>query len=209
MTTNTSPWRKWIIAVNFALLATGIGLSSHLAVRIDEKRNGPISGYTNFSAAVRQLQSDRLSSYIPVTSPNFYGRNVPRDLFTQSRLYRDRLELWADTSKRNSPDWAGLAAVGIIDDSGRGDTLVFGTLNPCSPTHGREPKVSDTIRAEFTEQACLFDDHLEIQIGWMHLETVGVATERMVANGLCKRGKWGGCAFDDTPPATYSVYPRR
>jgi hypothetical protein len=85
----------------------------------------------------QEFQQLPAGSYFNVSVPSYY---MMTDVFTKSRLYADRLEMWADPSRRNEKGYqiaqglghlGGQLAGGGIEGKG-GVFHIMGRLNPCT-----------------------------------------------------------------------------
>jgi hypothetical protein len=173
--------------------------------------NSPNNAYRN-SLTFREFQQLPDGSYFNVSVPTFKHVN---GVFTKSRLYNHRLELWVDTALKGTKPYELGKGLGVIGDGtnesfagradGQGETFDFDTLNPCSPLRQRPELVNgyetvglEKIYVEQTQTICLEDNRLVVRhtIYLEFLDTDGSVLDLaagMRKKGTCIPGKKGGC----------------
>jgi hypothetical protein len=164
--------------------------------------------YESFAEAIQDIQANGDdTTYLPVSIPEYGGK---RGVFTQSRLYRDRIIFIADTQLRGSQQWTTLVGLGWVKNEQYGTGIVYeyDKLNPCSDMKSVGEKHLPTLRVEQTRRICLEGNRLNA-VETVYAEFVGGSNDAMIAAGICRRGKWGGCILmTEKEPFVWSVVPR-
>lgn len=179
---------KWLIAIVLIVVGTTYLISQGGQNVTDNQPAASHAlfseGVAGFSQAVRQLQTSGSNSYIPVSIPDYL---IPRahNVFTRSRLYRDRIEFRADPRWRGSENWQILQGLGwLYDEAGTGLVYRFGPLNPCSPMGLAEGKrLQANSRGEVATRVCLEANRLVVDES-LYSETTGALTNQMAAGGF-------------------------
>jgi hypothetical protein len=210
---NLSNKARWVIFIGFIVLAVAVINNRESASPSYSYQAPPtqsittgsaqIAGPQDFPTQVKQLQQSSSNQYIPVTVP---GSSDFVNLYFKSRLYRDRLELFADMNdpRRGSQWWVEQEAIGSIKSDGSGGSYYFTYGDPCSEL---KSKIEDTptMHSEVTGQLCLKQNSIEVHVKLL-AESRGTGTQQMKQAGACIMLPNGNCDFLKTPQDHFSSF---
>jgi hypothetical protein len=181
-----------VVAV--AGLVVGIGLwvssSNNSTAGNNASTPGVHGGVAAPGLTFKDLQNSSSSSYIVVSVPEYYQSG--HNFYSESKLYRDRLELSADPRLHEPKQFELIWGSGNIDKQGNGPVYYFGRLDLCSELRPQKQIKLPDYREEYSAKICIDGERL-VASESLYVEAIGEVAARFIKNRICKPGRYGGC----------------